>query len=400
MKNPALSKSRYKSKSDVWIPFGLWRIDKYYIKFYAKVFLVILFGLTALVAIGDLFQRFDDFVMMSRRENLDFYETVVTFAKYYATFVPQMVLQYMLPVAMLLAATITITASYAGPRGNNEYTVIRSAGVPVLRSFFPLIFSALVFAAAFQATRDLYLPTMVREANSILNRLRSKTNPPTSVSLITPYGYQTAAIGWFSPHAVGYNLILESRDTAKFQRGDMRRGDNDFVAYRAAEAKLEPDPEGTYHWVPMVNAKVQTFTTFSRHEQPWTEPVPTTMTPAMLERQTLGDAVSSWRDLRLLREDNAGAKFEMYWRLVDPLACCLLVLWGAGICMGLMLRGGNPNYIKSVSISMLAAGLFYCLRLAGRALWEQGMLQPYQGAFIPVAIAAIVALPIALWMEW
>ncbi len=119
----------------------------------------------------------------------------------------------------------------------------------------------------------------------------------------------------------------------------------------------------------------------------------------MIERQPLGDAVSSWRDLMLMQRDNPGARFEMHWRLADPIACFLLVVWGTGTCMGRMLRGKPASYIQSISISVLAAALFYGLRLAGKSLWENGMVDPVQGAWLPIGVGIIIAVPIALWME-
>lgn len=393
------NQGRYKSPLSVWTPFGLWRIDWYYIRFYLKVFFIILVALAALVGIGDLFQRFDDFVMLSRREERELPDMVMLFLRYYGTFVPQLIFQYMFPVIMLLAASITATASFAGPRGNNEYIVIRSAGVPVLRAFVPLLIPALTVAIMFQAGRDFFLPTMVRESAAILGQLRNRISSPTSVSLIGDKGFQAAAIGSFAPGQLAHNIILEVRDTGGFIRGDAARGDNDFVAYRAALAKLEPAPGGGYQWTPLERAERHVYTQYARRSVPWTESVPTGMTPAMIERQTLGDAVSTWHDLLLMQKDNMGAKFEMHWRLADPLACVLLVLWGAGVCMGRMLRGGSSSYIQAITISMLAAAIFYCLRLAGRSLWESGVLTAELGVWLPIAAAAVVALPIAFLME-
>lgn len=388
----------FKSWFKLWLPFGLWRLDWYFIKFYIRTFVLILVALGALVAIGDMFQRFDDFVLLSRRENHDLGAAVTLFLRYYASWVPQLIFQYMLPIALLIAASITATSSYAGPRGNNEYIVIRSAGVPVLRAFFPLIFPAFLIAVAFQATRDHYLPGMVRESNAILNRLKSRTSNPTSV---THFGrnIQTAAIGWFAPDGIAHNLILEVRDPLIFQRGDPEQGDNDFTAYRAATARLEATEVGTFQWVPLEKGEIHYYTRFARRARPWTQPTPTEITPAMIERQTLGDSVSSWRDLLLMQEDNPGARFEINWRLAEPVACCLLVIWGTGFCMGRMLRGGTASFIHSISISMLAAALFYILRLAGKTLWENGTLDPQQAVWLPLAAAFIVAVPVSMWME-
>ncbi len=381
------------------MPFGLWRIDWYFITFYLRTFLLILFALGALVAIGDIFQQFDGFLLLARQENYDLPTTVRLFIRYYTAFIPQLVLQYMLPVSLLVAASITVTSSYAGPRGNNEYTVLRSSGIPVLRAFFPLLFPAFLLALLFQGSRDHFLPEMVRESNAIYNRLNSRTANPTSITHYGRHGIQTAAIGYFSPDAVAHNLILEVRAPIVFQRGDPELGDNDFTAFRAAAAKLEETPEGGYQWVPLEKGEVHMYTRYARRKRDWTVPVPTEITPAMIERQPLGDAVSSWRDLMLMQRDNPGARFEMHWRLADPIACFLLVVWGTGTCMGRMLRGKPASYIQSISISVLAAALFYGLRLAGKSLWENGMVDPVQGAWLPIGVGIIIAVPIALWME-
>jgi lipopolysaccharide export LptBFGC system permease protein LptF len=313
--------------------------------------------------------------------------------------VPQLILQYMFPLTMLLAAAITITSSYAGPRGNNEYVVIRSAGVPVLRSFLPLLLPAFLVAGTFQACRDYFLPDMVRDSNTILNRLRSRVSIPTSFTHYSEHGIQTVAIGSFEPGGKAHNLILEIRDPAAFQRGNPALGDNDFTAYRAASARLEPAPGGGYQWTPEEKGAVHSYTRFSRTSVPWTEPVPTGITPAMIERQPLGDAVSSWHDLLLMERDSPGAAFELHWRLAEPVACVLLILWGAGLCMWRMLRGRAANYIASITVSMGAAALFYLLRLTGKTLWEGGALTAVEGVWLPLAAAAVLTLPITFKLE-
>lgn len=390
---------QFKSGFRAWLPFGLWRIDWYYIKYYVRAFFIIIIAIIALISIGDMFQRFDDFITMARRDHMDLGQTVITFIKYYGTWVPQLAFQYMLPAAMLIAAAITVTASYAGPRGNNEYIVIRSAGIPTLRALLPLVLPALLIALFFQTTRDLYLPAMVRETSAIMSRLRSRTSNPISFSHFGARGIQTVAVGWFEPGGLAHNMILEARDAATFQRGDPKQGDNDFIAYRAALARLDGDAEGGYRWVPLENAEIHTYTRFSRRARPWTEPVPTDITPAMIERQPLGDSVSSWHDLLLMEHDDASARFEMHWRMAEPIACVILMIWGVGLCMGRMLRGKPANYIMSITIAMIAAAAFYVLRLAGSTLWESGTLTPIQGVWYPLAAAAVIAVFIALWME-
>ena len=383
-----------------WLPFGLWRIDKYFIAAYIKTLVLILLAMAVLVTIGDAFQRFDDFIFYSRENNLELWDIAPFFFRYYAAFAPQLILQYMFPLSMLLAAAITATSSFAGPRGNNEYTVIRSVGIPVRRTIMPLVIPAIAAAVAFQGARDFFLPDMVRTRNDIANMMNNRTSAPVNISLIHNDDFQSASVGWFSPDAIGYNVIIEVRNVHQYQRGDSRRGDNDFVAFRANRVSLEPIPNaGGYQWRPLEAAEAQVFTRFSRRVEPWTIPIPTSLTPAMIERQTLGDAVCSWEDLLAMRHDNSGARFEIHWRLADPVGAGILLILGLALIMGRMLRGKSPTYIQAIIISMLTTGGLYVLRLFGKSLWESGALSPVEAAWLPLAAAFLFAVPAMVWME-
>ncbi|MDR1613295.1 MAG: LptF/LptG family permease [Planctomycetota bacterium] len=390
----------FKLRLRKWLPFGLRRVDWYYTGSFFRVFLLILLALAALVAIGDLFQRFDDFVILAREEEPDFHAVAGLFASFYATYVPALIFQFMFPLTMLLAAGITVTSSFAGPRGNNEYTVLRAVGVPVKRTLLPLLLPTLFISAGFLSGRDYFLPAMVRTSTAIINRLKSRRSAPVNVSVVGDDMFQTAAMGWFSHEREAYNLILEVRDLERFQRGDVSLGDNDFIAYRTARARLEPSPQGDgWQWTPVENGEKQTFTRFSRRTEKWIEPIPTKITSAMIERQTVGDSVCTWEDLRILAEDYSVARFEMHWRLADPIACCLLVMGGFGLCMGRMLRGRGVSYIHTVATCICCAGLFYGLRLLGRSLWESGSVSPLGGVWYPLAGAFVLASVILIWME-
>jgi lipopolysaccharide export LptBFGC system permease protein LptF len=48
---------------------------------------------------------------------------------------------------------------------------------------------------------------------------------------------------------------------------------------------------------------------------------------------------------------------------------------------------------------MAVAALFYILRLVGKSLWENGTLAPWQGVWLPLSLAALVALFIVWRME-
>ncbi|MDR1521170.1 MAG: LptF/LptG family permease [Planctomycetota bacterium] len=389
----------YKSGLTVWLPLGLRRIDVYFAWHYLKTFILLTAGLMVLIAIGDLFQRYDDLTAMVDADKRGLVGVLALFADYYLSFVPQLVLQYMLPLTMLLSAALTVTAAWCGPRGNNEFTVIRAAGVPVVRAFLPLVLTALAVAAAFQAGRDHFLPGLVRQYHNLNNRMRSRSSPPTSLSLTDADSFQTIAVGNFSPDGVASNLILELRDIRAFRRGDAALGDNDFTAYRAAAAVLEPAPAGGCQWRPLAKGEVHTYSRFVRRSRPWIDPLPTSITPAMIERQTIGEEVCTWEDLLFLREISGGADFELQWRLAEPLSCCLLILWGVGFCMARLIRFSLGGYIPVVGVSVAIAAVFYVLRLSGKFLWESGTLTSWEGVWLPLALAAVVALLIVWRLE-
>lgn len=390
----------FKPRLSTWLPFGLRRLDLYFSKAYIKILILILAAMAMLIAIGDIFQRFDDFVVYARNNELDLAETSSLFIRYYVAFIPHLIFQYMFPLSILLAGAITATSAYMGPRGNNEYTVIRSVGIPVRRALMPLIFPALFVVILFQASRDYFLPHLVRERSAIYNQLRDRSTDPVNISMIHGDEFQTVAIGWFSPEGIAHNMILEVRNLDRYQRADSAQGDNDFVAFHAVQARLEPVPGGEgYQWRPLTGAEAQLFTRFSRRSAEWIQPIATSLTPSMIERQTQGDAVCTWRELMSMQADNSSARIELHWRLSEPIACGILLLWGLGILVGRMLRGKGSGYIQAVAISILATGLFNAVRLFGMSLWENGVLTPFEAVWLPLALTALVSIPIVYWME-
>ena len=392
-------KKLYRTSASVWLPLSLRRIDTYFARSYIKSFCIIMLALAVLVVISDIFQNFDDFMVLGQREELEMTDVFRLMLLYYGTFMPQLIFQYMFPVAMLLAAAVTATAAYSGAKGNNEYIVIRSAGIPVLRAFLPFLLGAFFISVLFQCTRDVFLPWMTRQGQYIYNRLKSRQGIPLSLSLMTEQGCQVATMGDFGSDAVAHNIIIELRDTEAFQRGDPALGDNNFTAWRAAAARLAPDDNGQWAWYPLEKAKMQKFTQYSRTETEWSEPVATEMMPAMIERQVLGDSVSTWKELFVLRSNSPGARYELYYRIADPVACVILVLWGTCLCMGLMLRGRSASFVASIAVAMLVAGCFYVLRLIGGSLWESGILPPGPAVWLPIAVGAVCSCLSACWME-
>lgn len=383
-------------KPPSWMPFGLPRVDRYFMRGYTVTCFMVTAALLALVTIGDIFQKFDNFAVYARDHQMDTVATLTMILTYYAAFVPQLVLEYMLPLIFLLAAAISVTYSCA----NNEYTVLRAAGISARRAFLPIPMLALLLGVAFLLTRDFFLPGMVRQAYMISQQVKPNAGYPMDITLVNGGQMQSIAIGGFTADGVAHNIILEIRDLEQYQRGDPDQGDNEFRAFVARTAVLEPASGGEgYQWRPLEKAEQQLFGRFIRRAIAWTEPIPTPVTPAMLERQMLGDAVSSWKDLALMRGDNPQADFESHWRLADPVSCFILVIMGAGLAMGRMLRGSQVGYIQSVVTAMIMAAAFYSLRLWGQSLWETGVLSSWQGAWAPIGAGGMLSLVILYWME-
>ncbi|MCX7934278.1 MAG: LptF/LptG family permease, partial [Planctomycetota bacterium] len=199
------------------------------------------------------------------------------------------------------------------------------------------------------------------------------------------------SLGHFDEQRRAYNLRLESR-----RREDFYAGRPDFEALIAPEAVLQPrrsnaDDERGWQWLPLQPGRRLRYTAYGYTEEPWLEPAATLITPAMLERQVLGEGVMTWTELKRLAENDLEVRLEMERRRSEPWACAAVVLAGLTAVLFLARRSSEPSYVHNAVVAVLICVIFYVLRLSFLSLGEREALSAVTAAWLPILFTAAAA---------
>jgi lipopolysaccharide export LptBFGC system permease protein LptF len=361
------------------------KTDAYFARTFMKYFLLCFVSLLALVVVGDLFQRGDEFAYFSKKSEYGNWAVIYIIIQYYLVYAPQLVLRFMLPLVMLLAAVITVTSSLV----HNEYTVLRSAGISMQRALLPVLVPAFLIGMGIHLTRDLYLPFLVGKSHEISTTIRPRNARPLSLVVRDGKELQSISMGHFDDDGYAHNLRIEVRDLEKLQQGQ-----DSFQAYTAHAAALRPRgmidvPEGDtreLQWMPTASPRLVKYGRYARFETTWEEPIPTVITPAMLERQVLGEAIMTWDDLTKLADDEIDVRLEMHRRRAAPWAGMLLSLLGIVVALKQALRGGQSDYIKNIVKAILLCAGYYILNETFVSFGQSETLGPLLAVWMPVFI--------------
>lgn len=377
------------------------RTDWYFTKKYLTLFALVFTAVLGLLIIGDLFQKTDEFAAYADRSDNRTIIVIFMALQYYLTFAPAMLIRYLLPMVMILAGMVTVTSSAV----HNEYTVLRSSGISIQRSMAPILLATLLITYSIHFTRDQYMPFLLRKGHAVATEIKPTGALPISLVLRDGDTIQTVSMGHFDifeNRYVAHNLRIETRKAKDFFSGS-----DDFSAYTAWEAYLQPrtDPDREeddirdLQWKPARNAMRYDYTFAYRNSDTWEEPVPTLVTPAMLERQVLGEAVMRARDLELLGREELDARLELHRRSSQPWAITALIWVGLSLVLGFMARGSEPSYIINVVIAILLCAAFYILRNSFLTLGESEALGPFLAAWMPVGVMAAIGVILGYRLE-
>lgn len=384
--------------------------DSYFIRSYVKLFALVMLAVILLLVVGDLSQRTDEYVEFSQESGKALPVVILMVVQYYLAFAPSLVLQHMLPLTMLLAGALVIT----GAALHNEYTVLRSSGVSLQRSLLPILLVSFFLSSCFQWSRDWYLPTLLRTAHRVESAVRPKSTKV--VSLFLPDNDEIHSI------SMGHFDFTEGRYVARHLRIEKRKAnaffhDNDsFDTYTAWQAVLQPrtdladrveGDERELQWKSEEGGRREIYTHtkqagldyYTVYEEKWTAPMPTYVTPAMLERRVLGEAVMTWSDLRRLSSEELDVMVELHRRRSEPWAHAVLLLCGLTAVLAMSKRGA-PNYVVNIVIAIMAAGFWYAFRAATLGLGEDQTLSPWLAAWLPILLAGVGGGYTAMRLEY
>lgn len=361
-------------------PLLLPTYDRVFSLSYVKMLLFCLLLVLALVVLVDNLENFDEFAKFARNHDKSVSEMGWILLKHYAAYAPALVCQFMIMALPVAAGVIVVTQASL----NREFTVMRSSGVSMQRSVLPILVLALAFGSVYALTRNLYVPTLLRKSFVMNNQLRPADIVPIKVSpmqdgddlCFVEMGHYDSDTG------LAHNLRIEVRKADSFATGSRK-----YIEYRARRASLrelvDVDNPGDVHeleWFPL-DGGVRTVMSSSAPPQvsAWKAPLPTLVTRAVLERQTLSEMVMAWDDLSRFGDD-LEIRLEIHRRLSEPLISFAILLVALPLILWTVNMGQAPSYITNAIIGVLVCGAFYVLRM--------GFFSWGASEFIPPFIAA------------
>lgn len=371
--------------SPAWLPCA----DRYFARRFLGVFGLCAAAMLALLVVGDLLQRGDEFYEYARAKRCGFAALLLLVIKYYAFFGPAILLRWTLPLLLLMTTVISATFSLL----HNEYTALRASGVSLPRALLPFLLLAFAVAYAAEWGRDAFLPFFIRRSHEVRHAIKPGGARPLLLVVSDEKRnlIHAVSLGHFDQQRRAYNLRVESR-----RLDDFYAGRPDFEALIAPVTVLQPrirdaDDEREWQWTPLQPGRRLRYTAYGYTEEAWSTPAATLVTPAMLERQVLGEGVMTWSELRRLAENDLDVRLEMERRRSEPWACAALILAGMTAVLALAKRLSEPSYVHNAVVAILICAIFYVLRLSFFSLGEREALSPLAASWLPIIIAGSAA---------
>ncbi len=330
---------------------------------FLKILLFCLGIVLFLVVLVDNLENFDEFSKYARIHDKSVGEMGLILFKHYAAYAPSLVCQFMIMALPVAAGVIVVTQASL----NREFTIMRASGVSMQRAILPILALALLFGFVYSMTRNFYVPTLLRKSFVMNNQLRPADIVPLKVTPMRDgdYLYFVEMGHYDSDTGTAYNLRIEARKAEDFGAGSNR-----YIEYRARKATLSflvdvdsPDDVHERKWVPEEGG---TMTTMSPSKKPkaaaWTTPLPTLVTPAMLERQVLTELVMTWNDL--FRLDDLEIRLEIQRRFAEPFSAFAVLMVALPLILWTINMGQAPSYIANAILGVVVCGMFYVVRMS------------------------------------
>ncbi len=348
--------------------------DRYVLREYLRLFVVITAGVVGLFIVVNFFEQLDKFVAHKA--------ALGDIGRYYLYQIPYLV-NLLSPVAALLATFFSL-GEFAMRR---ELLALKAAGVPVWRTFFPILaVGAIMTAYGLWANQSL-VPDGLRKAREIraIKILKRKTAKVKTYGERISFFGQGGRLFYFRRIDARRNaawgiVVMELEGNRVVRRVDARRGvyDSVWTFYGVVEREFSPDGSVRYRRYPRKVYPEITERPFDFLRSP--KEIAETNTSELLKRITL------------LRQ--AGLEFyqelvELQVRFSFPFMNLIILLFALPIAAGM--RGASRAW--GFGISIMVAFFYWALLQATRTLGDVGRVDPLLAAWLPNGVFILLSIP-------
>lgn len=343
-------------------------LDRLVLTDLTRFFLYVLGGFTTLFIVITLFQLLNSIA----RNNVEW--TVV--ANYLFFLVP-MIINYMTPMAVLVAVMVT----FGILQKTSQVVALKASGQSIYRLAVPVVLGSLGLSAFVFLTQDYVLPFTNRRQNNLRHQIRSGQEPPQTF-------YQTANQWIFGVDSRIYNYAYFDPRTDTFARLTVLDLSRDpFGIRQRIYARRASWDAGAGEWV-LFNGWERRFEagrTVS-FEQFRERRVPLAEGPSYFKKDVRASSSLTVAELRSKIADLSQAGFDvvdlrvaLQSKIAFPLACLIMVIVGLPFSLSVGKRGALYGVALGIAIGLAYWGSLGLFEQMGR--YE--MLPPLLAAWAP-----------------
>jgi len=319
-----------------------------------RFFLFILGGFTALFLIITVFQLLDQIT----RNNIEF--TIVT---NYLFFLTPFILNYMTPMATLVAAMVT----FGLLEKTSQIVVLKASGISIFRLAAPAVLCSVVLSAAVFLNQDYILPFTNRRQDNLLHLIRSGQEPPQT-------SYQTDHKWIFGANGRIYNyehFSLKDNVFARLRILDFT-GQPFGISRHLFAQKAEWDAETETWlledgWERRFEGDGQTFEAFDRRRMTLPErPGYFKKDSRESQMMTLEELRSHINDLARSGFDVLDLRIDLYRKVAFPVTCIVMMIVGLPFAFSVGKRGALYGVTIGIAIGLFYWGLLGLFEQMGR----------------------------------
>ncbi len=350
-------------------------IDRYVIREFLRLFIVIAAGIIALYIIINFFEQMN--TLIARKPN------PIHIVEYYAYQVPYLAVLLM-PVALLLATFFSL-GEFAM---RNELLAMKASGIDVLRTFIPiLVFGAAITGLALWANMGLVPVGMerARETKAVKILKRETARLRTQADNLAFFGTERRFFYFKridARQSTGNEIIIMDTDAdgGVLRRLDAVRGefrDGHWLLYRVVEREFKSGAEITRY--------------YDRKDYPdiTESPFELLKSPKELTDLTVADLTQRIKALKKAGMEYYSETVEVNVRYSFPFMNFIILLFALPLAASM--RGVSRAW--GFGISIMVAFFYWAFLQASRTLGDTGGMNPLLSAWLPNGVFLLLAMP-------
>ncbi|BCA79565.1 LPS export ABC transporter permease LptG [Desulfuromonas sp. AOP6] len=348
-------------------------LNRYILSIYIRIFFLASATFVGIYLLVDFFEKVDNFIEHGASAS--------QYLLYFANKIPLIVSQ-VTPLAVLMAVFMTL----GGLTRTNELTAIKSCGLSLIKTTWPLLLASLLTALAILAMNEFVLPLSVKTANTIYEeQVRGKTSITFKRDRL-----------WFREGSDIVNISLVEPESKTITGMTVYHIDDHFRLTRRTDAVSGhyTDDRG---WV-FRQVTHREFTPLSGEmlgeKKLAQEILPLSKTPDDFKENQPDLEALNFRQLSALvkKMESEGHspvryKVDMHSRLATPFANVIMAVLGIPFALQ---RGRQTNVATGVALSIVIGFAYYVIMAAMQAFGYSGVAPPAVAAWSAHVLFALI----------